>query len=500
MGLLDMLFGGDGQPQQNNLPIDELRQLGLSDGLINYYQQEQAKAQKAQMWNNAINGVANIASGAQGMGARFGGGGDGGGGSSGPGANTPLSLDGLVDRALKFSQIREGISKQKQAAEARAAIPALAARLGVPADVVAAMDPSDLSAMYKQMQDADLKAKASIRQEDAAFDAAGITDPAQRQAIRARQYEVKPELTNIKTENGEVSVFRKPDSASPTGFQLFTPDGKPFTGTQPKPELSTIKTENGEVSVFRKPNPQSATGFDLITADGKPYETPQPKWKMETIKTAGGDFTVAVRPNPQAPSGFDVIDAVSGKPIDLAALQQQSIAAAAEKKAAESTATNIADKQAGLGRTLNSIDEFATNIDAVLNDPSINNYVGSAWGQLSSNIAGTDAANAAAKVNQLKARAFLIGAQSLKGQGSLTEAEGAKVEAAVARLDPKQSPEQFRAALMEIAASLKNMRLVAMQEAGGQLQSRPQAAPSSPAPTGSDWQTLGSAGRIRRVN
>jgi hypothetical protein len=122
MGLLDMLFGGDGQPQQNNLPMDELRQLGLSDGLINYYQQEQAKAQKAQMWNNAINGVANIASGAQGMGPRFGGGGDGGGGSSGPGANTPLGLDGLVDRAMKFSQLRSQIQSQQNLAALRRAI------------------------------------------------------------------------------------------------------------------------------------------------------------------------------------------------------------------------------------------------------------------------------------------------------------------------------------------------------------------------------------------
>lgn len=124
MGLLDMLFGGDGQPQQNNLPMEELRQLGLSDGLINYYQQEQAKAQKAAMWNNLFNGAANIASGAQGMGARFGGSGDGGGGSSGPGANTPLSLDGLVDRALKFSQVRSAMLGQQNIAAIRQAIAA----------------------------------------------------------------------------------------------------------------------------------------------------------------------------------------------------------------------------------------------------------------------------------------------------------------------------------------------------------------------------------------
>ena len=142
---------------------------------------------------------------------------------------------------MKFSQIREGIAKQKQMAEARAAIPSLAARLGIPADVVAAMDPSDLSSMYKQMQDADLKAKASIRQEDAAFDAAGIPVE-QRQEIRRRAYDQKPELTTIEGPDGKQTVVKKPNSASQTGtgFDLLMPDGKPYSTPQPKPKSNWI--------------------------------------------------------------------------------------------------------------------------------------------------------------------------------------------------------------------------------------------------------------------
>jgi hypothetical protein len=216
MGLLDMLFGGDGQPQQNSLPMDELRQLGLSDGLINYYQQEQAKAQKAQMWNNAINGVANIASGAQGMGPRFGGGGDGGGGSSGPGANTPLGLDGLVDRALKFSQIREGIAKQRQSAEARAAIPELAKALGIDVKTAAALI-DQLPSMYKENWQAGLEAKAPIRKGDALLDASGVTDPADRQNFYRRQTMPAPEIKEITLPGGEkVSLRINPTTGAVT--------------------------------------------------------------------------------------------------------------------------------------------------------------------------------------------------------------------------------------------------------------------------------------------
>lgn len=207
MGLLDMIFGGDSQPQQNNLPMEELRQLGLSDGLINYYQQEQAKAQKQAMWNNLFNGAANIASGAQGMGARFGGGSDGSGGSSGPGANTPLSLDGLVDRALKFSQVREGLAKQRQSAEARAAIPQLAKALGIPESMAAGLI-DKLPDMYVQRQNADFAANADVRKGDALLDASGVTDPEDRKNFYRRQTMPAAEIKNIKLPNGEEVSLR----------------------------------------------------------------------------------------------------------------------------------------------------------------------------------------------------------------------------------------------------------------------------------------------------
>lgn len=455
MGIMDMLFGGDqaqtqSAPSINPTAINPI--YGIPEGLLAEIKKEQQKAEMGQAIANLFGGAANIARGAQGgapiydpgsvAGASGGGGGSGGG----------LAIDGIVDRAMKFSQLRDMMDKRQQIAAQRAAIPQIAKQLGIPESMAAGLV-DKLPDMFVRHQDAQFNANADVRKIEATLDAAGITDPVQRKAIFEKQFKTAPEQTNIKTGESEVTVFKTPDPTSPTGYKLVTADGKPYTGAEPT-------------------------------------------WKQETIKTPGGDFTVSVRKNPQSPSGFDVVDTITGKPVDINALQEQSIAAKAATKSAEATATNVAEKQAGLGRALNGIDEFTATVQDVLNDPSVNNYVGSAWGQLTSNIAGSDAADAAAKVNQLKAKAFLIGAQSLKGQGNLTETEGAKVEAAIGRLDPKQKPEQFRKALQEVAVSLQRLRQIALEEAGGQLQSRPQAqsAPSS------EWQSLGNAGRIRRVN
>lgn len=56
----------------------------------------------------------------------------------------------------------------------------------------------------------------------------------------------------------------------------------------------------------------------------------------------------------------------------------------------------------------------------------------------------------AQKLEQLKGRTFLEAFQALKGGGAITELEGKKAEAAIARLNPGQSEESFLQALNEI--------------------------------------------------
>jgi hypothetical protein len=82
------------------------------------------------------------------------------------------------------------------------------------------------------------------------------------------------------------------------------------------------------------------------------------------------------------------------------------------------------------------------------------NRVGSLEGKLLSFIPGTDAKDFRAKLDTLKSQQFLAQAKEMKGMGALSDAEGARIERAVASLDPDQSPQAFKNALGVIEATL----------------------------------------------
>lgn len=69
-------------------------------------------------------------------------------------------------------------------------------------------------------------------------------------------------------------------------------------------------------------------------------------------------------------------------------------------------------------------------------------------------IPGTDAYNYAQKLETLKANVFLSQVLKMKGMGALTEAEGARLEKAIASLDVGQDPVQLQKNLTEIAKQL----------------------------------------------
>jgi hypothetical protein len=85
--------------------------------------------------------------------------------------------------------------------------------------------------------------------------------------------------------------------------------------------------------------------------------------------------------------------------------------------------------------------ETATGISSITNPANI--------------IPGTDARNFRVILDQIKGKAFLQAFQSLKGGGQITEVEGNKATAAIARLDTAQSDEEFKIALEELQAVMQ---------------------------------------------
>lgn len=101
-------------------------------------------------------------------------------------------------------------------------------------------------------------------------------------------------------------------------------------------------------------------------------------------------------------------------------------------------------------------------IDGLLSDSGLDSAVGTtgAITQYMGSLA-PEAARARSRIQQIQGQAFLQAFESLKGGGQITEVEGAKAEAAIARLNTTQSPDDFRAALIELkgvieAAQVRN--------------------------------------------
>jgi hypothetical protein len=103
---------------------------------------------------------------------------------------------------------------------------------------------------------------------------------------------------------------------------------------------------------------------------------------------------------------------------------------------------------------LSSSLDLVHNIQADLGNWWNFNGVGSVGGKLAALIPGTDAKDFRAKVDTLKSQQFLNQAKDLKGMGALSDAEGARIERAVASLDTDQSPQAFSNALGIIETTL----------------------------------------------
>lgn len=115
-------------------------------------------------------------------------------------------------------------------------------------------------------------------------------------------------------------------------------------------------------------------------------------------------------------------------------------------------------------------------IDQIATDPALEGVTGMIQGRLPTfTQAGTDLR---VKIDQLQGKTFLEAFETLKGGGAITELEGAKAQAAMARLDQAQSTEAYREALSELADIVRIGMDRARKKAGAsQGQPAPQGQP-----------------------
>jgi muramidase (phage lysozyme) len=129
-------------------------------------------------------------------------------------------------------------------------------------------------------------------------------------------------------------------------------------------------------------------------------------------------------------------------------------------------------------QAINQATIMLDQIKGVLDDPELNNSTGMwAWKQ---SIPGTAAHGFGQKMAQLQGQTFLQAYGMLKGGGAISEVEGAKAEAAIARLRTTQDPKDLRKALEELRDVVDAGRKRAEALRGPQQQQAPQTAPQVP--------------------
>lgn len=105
----------------------------------------------------------------------------------------------------------------------------------------------------------------------------------------------------------------------------------------------------------------------------------------------------------------------------------------------------------------NAMDNMLNTVERVLKNPALNDVVGSIEGRLPS-VMSDDGADAIALLDTLGSQAFLSQVPTVQGMGSLSNAEGEKLQSALQNLGRKQSEAQVRANLAEVQRLVKKGR------------------------------------------
>jgi hypothetical protein len=242
-------------------------------------------------------------------------------------------------------------------------------------------------------------------------------------------------------------------------------------------------------------DPQTGNVYDLngnmLSAGPRSQQAPRqaPQNAADVIKAIESESGVKlsdeqrkqVRDGLASGSGFNISMPSGGQPMGVQRSPE-------EAKAAELRATNNAEKEIRNEKIARDAEYSFNLVGQLLAHPGLDAATGlSSWLDLRNYIPGTDAKDAQYRIEQLSGNAFLEAFQSLKGGGAITEIEGAKATAAMARLQRAQSDAAYREALNELQGIFR----VAYERATGK---RINASGS----TGSDLSSM-STEELRRM-
>lgn len=128
--------------------------------------------------------------------------------------------------------------------------------------------------------------------------------------------------------------------------------------------------------------------------------------------------------------------------------------------------------------------QIASQIDSQVKALKSDPYLSSMLGPVNSRLPNmtSDAARVQSKIDQLKGASFLAARQMLKGGGQITDYEGSRADAAMARMQAAQTEEDFDAALDDFNGAVQSGVQKLQMQAQGNMGVQPQPGTAQPAP------------------
>lgn len=285
----------------------------------------------------------------------------------------------------------------------------------------------------------------------------------------------------IKTADGRVVNVGTSGAGRSIAEQVQEVTGTPMSqisveGQEPI-RVESSMPDNQVAAIIRQTMglPENAPIPEYTSTPAAPAQTAQPL----RIPTAAEEAAAAAQGKAQGEAAVAPLIAQTAGAVDLAKNQ----------------AKTTAEAQAGLGAVETTVGAGIKAIDRLMNNPGLDNIVGGGlWGRLPDKIAelgvdafeaGTPAATAMADYKNITGANFLQAFQQLKGGGQITEIEGAKAEAALARLRRSQSKEEFQKALGELRTVMEQVLSNARNKAKGGA--APAATDRPALPVGFEW-------------
>jgi hypothetical protein len=219
------------------------------------------------------------------------------------------------------------------------------------------------------------------------------------------------------------------------------------------------KAVSGEYSL----TPQYGTndkGETVLIQTGKSGEAIQTKLP-EGVKISSGVDKVDLG------TSWGIIDKRTGQ---MVGTQPKDVAG---KESAEEVGKARGQAIATLPTTIANAEQTLQVIKSLKEDPYRERATG--LSSVFNAIPATGGFDYAQKLEQLKGRTFLEAFQALKGGGAITELEGKKAEAAIARLNPGQSEKSFLEALNELE-QIVGAGIERAKQKAGQISAPQQAA------------------------